>query len=302
MTIVCCWFDRSYGRRRITAVADARAAYKQGKQWIPLAETTVKLFKADVKCHAMAALDPCGVWTQPYYQTEIGIGFAGYCFEALSIIALLSRCLEQLVIDGEDRPKPRPDGIVNFAKEIAARYFTSHSVPAQQTVEFVIFGFSPEKGEPWISFIFHNSRDGIRTEIFHHPMQEDRAYLIGDIDICHDLQPHADEIIGRIRSHAAGLAEGGGEDAAFEHVQELARHQDAQKKILEELVLSKFPKRATVGGVLQKLELFQQGAAAVAAFTRDDRPHILHTLPVLHKAGLGYVSIDEVMGRKTGSK
>src|SRR5262245_37154093 len=123
MTIVCCWFDRSFGRNRITAIADARAARKVNERWVPLAETTVKLFKADVKCHAMTDQNFSveGPWTNPYYRTEIGIGFAGYCFEALSIIALLSQCLEQLAFDGNDRPRPGPDGIVNFAKEIVVR-------------------------------------------------------------------------------------------------------------------------------------------------------------------------------------
>jgi len=298
MTIVCCWFDRSFGRSRITAVADARAAYKRANSWLPLAETTVKLFKADIKCHAIVDLDPLtGVWKQPFYRTEIGIGFAGFCFEGLSIIALLSRCLEQLVIDGEDRPAPGPGGIINFAKEIIARYFKDHSVPAQQTVEFIIFGFGPETGEPWVGIITHNSRDGV-SAVVHDPIREDRVYLLGDAAICRDLQPGADEIIGRIRSHAASLAPGNGEDAVFDQARERARHHDAQKKILEDLVLSKFPKHATVGGVLQKIELFRQGGAAVAAFTRDDRPYILHRLPVLHPAGLGYVPIDEVMGQK----
>jgi hypothetical protein len=45
MTIICCWLDESYGRSRLTAIADARAAYKDEKdEWKPLTETTTKLF------------------------------------------------------------------------------------------------------------------------------------------------------------------------------------------------------------------------------------------------------------------
>ncbi len=298
MTIVCCWFDRSFGRSRISAIADARAAYEHKGRWIPLAETTLKLFKSNVKCHALDDLDlSAGTWRQPYYETEIGIGFAGYCFEALSIIALLSRCLEQLVIAGAGRPKPSADHIVNFAREIVVRYFRSHSVPASQTVKFIIFGFSPEEKEPWVGTISHKSGDGVHTEI-DHPMRDDRVYLIGDGNICHGLQSEADTIIKKIRRHAAGLAPGNDNDANFEHELELSRHENGQKKFLEELVLSNFPKHATVGGVLQKIELFRRGGAAVAAFTRDDRPHILQNLPVLDDAGLGYMSIGEVMGQE----
>ncbi len=75
--------------------------------------------------------------TFAYYQTEIGIGFAGYCFEALTIIALISRCLEQLSTNSEASPRPYSGGIVNLAKEIIVRYFRDHNVPDKQTVEFL---------------------------------------------------------------------------------------------------------------------------------------------------------------------
>ncbi len=49
-----------------------------------------------------------GAWRNPYFETEVGIAFAGYCFEALTIIAHITRCLEEIVASEGDEPKPDP--------------------------------------------------------------------------------------------------------------------------------------------------------------------------------------------------
>jgi hypothetical protein len=50
MTIVCCWYDNSYNRPRLTAIADSRAATKDEKtgNWTSLNTVTTKLFKVRV--------------------------------------------------------------------------------------------------------------------------------------------------------------------------------------------------------------------------------------------------------------
>ena len=57
--------------------------------------------------HVLEGFDADTVTLQnPYYETEIGIGFAGYCLEALTIIALFSRVMEQLVDVAEEGTRP----------------------------------------------------------------------------------------------------------------------------------------------------------------------------------------------------
>ena len=54
MTIACAWWDESDGLKRITAIADARAAVEKTKGvWEPLSDRTVKLFAIDVRCHEL---------------------------------------------------------------------------------------------------------------------------------------------------------------------------------------------------------------------------------------------------------
>jgi hypothetical protein len=107
VTLVCCWLDNSYGRYRITAVADSRAAEFRDNEWHPHSEQTVKLFRVPVNCYrANDFVYETASWQNPYFQTEVALGFAGYCFEAMTIISLFSRAMEQLV---SQNGEPRPD-------------------------------------------------------------------------------------------------------------------------------------------------------------------------------------------------
>src|SRR5208282_5914209 len=110
MTIVCSWLDDSYGRSRITAVADARVCTESAGRWVPLNDTTSKLFRIPVACCAEFDCSS-GTWVNPYYTTELGLGFAGYCLEAMSIVALYRQVVERLAVvdpEGTARPKPEP--------------------------------------------------------------------------------------------------------------------------------------------------------------------------------------------------
>lgn len=99
MTLVCCWLDQSYSRERITAIADARASFKDASgRWHVLVETTTKLLPVTVRCHRLSDFDPAtSQLAKPYRTTEVVIGYAGYCFEALSIIEMMRRCCGQLL-------------------------------------------------------------------------------------------------------------------------------------------------------------------------------------------------------------
>jgi hypothetical protein len=137
MTIACAWWDESDGLKRITAIADARAAVEETNGlWEPLSDRTVKLFAIDVRCHELEnGLDTNrgGAWVTPYHVTQIGIAFAGYCFEALTIIAIVSRYLASLSTEGI-QSKPQPQDVFRFISEIVSRYLKSHKEPERQSV------------------------------------------------------------------------------------------------------------------------------------------------------------------------
>lgn len=303
MTIVCCWFDESYGRRRITAIADARAAVQQpGGNWTPLSDTTVKLFRAFVKCHSMGSFQmEIANWANPYFQTEIGIAFAGYCFESMTVIALLSRALEQLVQLGEERSLPEPQGILNLAREIMDRYFAGHANLAQHAVELLVFGFSPSTHEAWCGKVERKPNQRTLVSEFVQPMQADDFLAIGDVAKQASFRKKVDDLRRRIAKHRESLAPSMEEDAQFNHDLEVGRHHSAEKKIIEELTLGKLDDEfsATVGGVLQKIEVYPiENGAAVVSFSRDDQAFLLDGLPCVSEDGLGYVPIGEQMGRK----
>jgi hypothetical protein len=297
MTIVCCWFDQSYARPRITAIADSRAARRVSGQWEPLSDTTMKLFKVPVRCHRLRDFDPdVAGWRTPYYETEIGVGFAGYCFEAMTIIALFSRAMEQLVMvtDSDATPVPDPSGIAGLIGQIVSRYFASHSNAETHWVELLVFGFA--KGKPWISILRYNPQDHLATTT-RNPMELHQIYSIGDVENRH--RRRLDEIIKRIKKHGDRLKKGKGHDAAFDHAREGARHKDAQKKFVEEVTIQQLEDEYshTVGGSLQKVEVYWVGDHAVASLARESRPDILDGLPMV-AAELGYMPIGEPMGMR----
>jgi hypothetical protein len=300
MTIACAWWDESDGLKRITAIADARAAVEKTKGvWEPLSDRTVKLFAIDVRCHELEnGLDTNrgGAWVNPYYVTQIGIAFAGYCFEALTIVAIVSRYLASLSTEGAPA-KPQPNDIARFIAEIVARYLKSHKETEHQSVQVLIFGFAPDTNLPWLAELKYRKGEKVKDEFHPDFGKEGELIAIGDADICDEIA--GQRILRDIRKHAADLKEGTGEDAAFEYEVEMARMDNAEKKAIEEMVLKKVNNKysRTVGGSLQKLEVHIAGERAVTSFTDDRNFDFSAGLPALNNDGLRYVPLVQFMGR-----
>ena len=74
----------------------------------------------------------------------------------------------------------------------------------------------------------------------------------------------------------------------------MARHNDADKKHIEEEALRKIESeyQNSVGGYLQKLEVYPLEAGGAVSYTRDTRSNVLSDLP---EAGpnLGYMPVGE---------
>jgi hypothetical protein len=292
MTLVCCWVDDSYGRNRITAVADSRAADLRNDEWHPQSDQTVKLFRISVQCHRLDDLDrDTGSWRTPYYRTEVGIGFAGYCFEAMTIITLFIRAMDQLVSQA-DEPRPHPDAMARILTRIVTDYFAGHTNREAQHVQFLLFGFWAE--QPWIARVGYVP-DGPTSVTPVQPLLANQVHAIGDGGAA--FTASTQETLDRISKHARDLRQDGGH-TDFEHDLEQAKRRDVAKKVVEENVLAKIESEfaRTVGGFLQKLEVYPTGDSAVVAYTRESRSDILDKLPPAGQ-GLRYVPIGEQMGR-----
>jgi hypothetical protein len=298
MTLVCCWLDYSFGRARITAIADTRACLRLATgAYQPLSETTTKLFRLRVHCHDLASLDPdTGTWARPYYTTQIGLGFAGYCFEALSIIALVRQTLEELVTEG-GRPRPTAQGLVELIAEVTKRFFENHTNPDEQEVDFLVFGYASGDRKPWLRQVSHRGGKGVTISEL--SLGPDDLHVIGSVSSNTNYVQAIAKLRRQINRHRSGLKLQPGADGMFDYELEQARHVSAEKKSIEEEAIAKVESAFArdVGGVLQKLEAYEAGGSTVVAFSRDDRPYALNHLTMVGP-GLGFVPIGERMGRR----
>lgn len=297
MTLVCCWIDQSYGKYRISAIADSRATDSVGNTAVIRSDMTIKLLKVPVKCHHIDTFDGItGRWHQPYFESELAVGFAGQCFEALTIIELFSRAMEQLVTMGpQEQPFPEPDRIVSILETIVADYFADHKNKDAQRVSLLLFGFSDKK--PWIARVSHDPAQGISSQS-DLPMREDRIYTVGDAGGV-AFEEGVEEVRVRIRKHAAELKAGPHAEDRFERDLEEARHKDADKKHIEERVMENIEAeyRVTVGGHLQKLEVYPAGPGGVVSYARESRSDVLDRLPAAGTE-LRYMPVGDQTGRK----
>jgi hypothetical protein len=172
--------DQSYSRERITAIADARASFKDASgRWHVLAQTTTKLLPVTVRCHRLSDFDPAtSRLAKPYRTTEVVIGYAGYCFEALSIIEMMRRCCGQLLTTSSDAPVAGGEGLANLLATLTDRYFSHHRLPSQQAVEMAMVGFSLE-AEPWIATLKHSHSTKTALD-YRSSMDAEELFVIGD--------------------------------------------------------------------------------------------------------------------------
>jgi len=300
MTVVCCWLDESYGRKRVTAIADSRAAVQDAYgRWTPLSDMTTKLHKGRIRCYELSALNTIdGIWVSPYYETEIGIAYSGYCFEAISIIALYQRCLEQLVADGDAKPLPNPAELTSMLVEITKRWYQSPGNGKRSPVDFLLFGFDPADATPWAAKAAYDVAAGARMTEFSRPLEAGSVYSIGDVGEEKRFRAAVDAIRRRIAKHAEKVAKRGGFEDLEDRKLEVARHENADKKSIEQQVLDELASefRQTVGGVLEKAEVITtDDSSGVVSFSRNDQVHVLDALPLVGKK-LMYMPISERMG------
>jgi hypothetical protein len=301
MTVVCCWWGNPYGRERITLLADTRAAVEVKKDvWKPLDETTTKLFRVPLVCHDLMNFDrDTGALGTPYFETSVAIGFAGYCFEALTIIAHVVRCFGEMVAYEGGTPRPCPEGIAELIRTIVERYFAQHKNRDHQVVDFLAVGFSPVDGKPWGFKIRYRPATGSTMKRL--TMGIDDFYVIGSMAVDDPtFRDGITELRQHIEAHRRELETRRDLYQGFELELEKARHDLAEKKIIEDETRKKIdnPYAERVGGILQKMEVLRgDDETTIISFTRDDRPHLYDGLPEIGHS-LGFIPVIEGMGRR----
>lgn len=299
MTLVCVRLEESFGVPRITALADTRASFRRTDgSFKTVSDTTTKLFALPVRCYPLDAITPVvGAWTDPYFETTLGLGFAGSCLEALTVIAHISRSLSALVAPNGDQPVPTRDGLFNLIAELCEAYFRSHSGDGDPLVLLLVFGFERER--PWIGKITWDKSKGRNSSLAW--ATNDTLVTIGQDTL---FQQRARDWRTRIQTHrqrVSGNPIPATPDAAFNRELEVARHGLAERKSTEEEVLREIESKFAegIGGVLQRLELAVDQGHVIAGFTQDDRSYLdgaSHS--VAPGALLGPIPIVEKMGRR----
>jgi len=293
MTLVCVRWDNSFGYPRLTALADTRAS-------IPLtdgsrktvSDTTVKLFAVPVRCFNIENLTPIiGALRDPYFETRIGIGFSGSCFEALTVIAIVTQMVSTLTTESDSEPRPCGEGIVNLVERIVGEYFEAHSGDGKPLLYLIIFGFDGDR--PWIGKVTWTRAEGLKRDFC--SADNDTFEAVGETAA---FETKLDELRDRVRRHKDRLK------PSTPYLQldlEQARHDLAEKRATEEGVIEEIESAFVqgIGGVLQRLELGLHGGRVVAGFTQDDRPYLDRCRVSVSGTSqlLGPVSIVENMGR-----
>lgn len=298
MTLVCVRLDSSYRTPRIVALADTRASIpRTDSSWKTLSDKTVKLFALPVRCYGAGSLEPViGAWSDPYFSTQIGLGFSGSCFEALTIIAHLTRMLGALVaVDGAE-PKPEGEGVVNLIAKVVETYFKSHSRDGRPKVIFLVFGY--DDGKPWLGEVSWDEKAGIKNSFVW--ATDETLRCIGDSSLS---EQRAGDLIDLIRKHRdkVGSQRSGNKRDTFEQELEVERLALAEKKSAEEEILQRMEDEFVtgIGGTLQRLEMGCCGENVSVGYTHDDREYLDHANFSVTRSGLlGPIPIVEKMGRQ----
>lgn len=300
MTIAYCWLDKSLSRERITAVSDSRISREAaGGARVPMQEETIKLFRVPVKCYGQEGFDlNTGAWKTPYFETELGLAFAGDCMEALCIANAFMRGVSQLMATGTTRPRPEPIKLYQMLEAAGNHWLSTYKKPTDANVHFLLFGYSPVDGKPWAGRLIWPERPAPGGNQFENPLVDASIFVIGAHTVP-TAGPFAEKLRRLIQNQAGkkmNVVEL--QKAGFEPDLERVRLLHADSMTLEQDVVNMLVAAAqvTIGGTMQKLEVFPEtDGRGVVAFCRDDVVGLPHDFEEAAE-GLIYVSSAQRMG------
>ncbi|GLQ98289.1 hypothetical protein GCM10007863_27090 [Dyella mobilis] len=165
-------------------------------------------------------------------------------------------------------------------------------------VDFLVFGYSSVDGQPWAAKVRCGSDKNAELVEFKNPLESQNLQCVGDVGERLTFRKAIKDIRTRIQRHSKRIRPRKGFDARMDAELEAARHESADKKAIENLVIREIRKASneTVGGVVQKAEaILCDDYRCVVTFSKDDQDYILDGLPPAGD-GLSYIPIVEKIG------
>lgn len=265
MTAIVCFLDRSDGRSRITALSDSRASRVLNGQWHTITDDLTKIFRVRLACHALQSFDTStGAFRDAYYATDLGLCFAGYCLEAMTVVSQFIKCVERLVdaSDNGAQPIPNPDRLLVLLRDLCSEFFRTHAFPKEQDLELILYGYTDD-GVAWAGKVSHYAATGAKYELV--KLDEGSVVVAGDCPslekVCMRFARRISKRLGRLPITLAGEARAREEAMLYR-----AKRKYLENKIKKEIASHYAP---TVGGRLHKSELFFMGRTASLTFTGD---------------------------------
>lgn len=238
-----------------------------------------------------------GTFKKPYFETDLGLAFAGDCFQAQSIVNAFLHAASQLVVDGESRPVPSATGLVRLLKEVSRNWLATYKQAAPD-VQFLLFGYSPKSALPWAGRIKWPQVTGPQGDQFEEPLRATSVFIIG-AEARPEGLAYAAELRNMFMKKAGKLNLAELRKAGFEPDLEVAKLFNADRMLIEDDVASLLIAHAhtTIGGVMQKIEIIPtEGVRCTAAFSKDDAVYLDALSDV--ELGLTYRSVFSSMGTK----
>lgn len=292
MTAIVCFLDSSDGKSRITALSDSRASRDIGGKRCTISDDLTKIFRVRLACHELRAFDATtGAFKDAYYTTELGLCFAGYCLEAMTVVSQFTKCVERLVDAAESgtQPIPDPDRLLVLLRDLCSEFFRAHAFPKEQDLELVLFGYT-DAGAAWAGKVNHYAATGATYKLV--TLDEGSVVVAGDcpnLEIeCTRFALRISKRLGRLRISLAGEAREREEVMLYR-----SKRKYLENKIKKEIASNDAP---TVGGRLHKSELFLMGRSASLTFTGDALESALLDRLFGDYEGLRYMPVNQPTG------
>jgi hypothetical protein len=213
---------------------------------------------------------------------------------------LYQRFVGRLVAFSEDlsaQPRPEANKLVDILIAVIDSWCDAGKLVF--SVDFLLFGFSPQDGSPWCAHVQLLKGHKATLANYSGPLEEESVYFIGDGICGRSSLDDLEKTRRSIRKQRRSISKGKDSETSFESELESARLDVADRKYVEQLVLDQIDseEKATVGGVMQKLEIFgTDGHRGVASFSRDTTDFPVDALPWAGDE-LAYLPIVQEMGR-----
>ncbi|PKR50425.1 hypothetical protein [Thalassospira marina] len=200
----------------------------------------------------------------PYYETEFGVGYAGNCFQALNVIGNARKVFQHLIDLNSKNAKPSHSDIIRTFSSIFDEFIQSHSGKSNIAIDFLIFGYCPQSPSiPWLYKLSHRPRK--KLEVTKLQINNNEIHGIGDALNNGSLVNKLKTVRRSFRRKFLKLKfYNNFEKEVFFEKMKVAQNNVTEKYIRNHI---KNNKNKTVGGDIEKMELYNTGQRSVVTLT-----------------------------------